>query len=298
MPFKPKSDFYIPGLDGSIVKYAGAEYKILVTHLSKQEYISYIPWLVNVKNKYHEIVTEKLDRILPKTNYILITTPLLNEGIKSYTNASMRMDGFIGIFRAFGGNNLLRQLVRDGTIDINTGNTKSLSNIVPITNDCEGPFSTVDTWLDFIKITNSLSDTKNIESRRIELSTQLIERAFLAKEELKFFNYWIAIEVAANTHSTGKIITLLSDAYNEPRSFIQNNLGFDFLKTIRTTVFHNGKYYEIPPKIERYIQCLFLDIVQKKLGLDCQKYMENFIKSGFDINDLNKSKLEIDILNL
>lgn len=36
----------------------------------------------------------------------------------------------------------------------------------------------------------------------------------------------------------------------------------------------------------------------KKLGLDCQKYMENFIKNGFDINDLHKSKLEIDILNL
>jgi hypothetical protein len=106
---------------------------------------------------------------------------------------------------------------------------------------------------------------------------------------LKFFSYWVALEVAADTHSTGRIITLLGRTYARPNTYIQNDLGFDHLRKTRVAVFHGGEHYEAPSDVERYVQCLFLDVLRAKLGLESKRYMAEMIEAGFDVNRLDRT---------
>ena len=298
MPFQPKADFYIPGLDGNVVDYADTVFKVVVAHIADQKYLSHIPWLVQSSADNNKVIVEKLERILPETDYVLVTTPIRGVGDQAYLDASVKMDGFVGILRLVGGNNLLRQLVREGTVYVSTGNIKTPTSVVPVPCASEGPFATVETWEQLKEITNAVSERSNSQKKRIELSTQLIERAFLAHGRFKFFSYWVALEVAADTHSTGKIATLLVNTYGRSRGYILNDLGFETLKATRTAVFHNGEHYEMPSDVERYIQHLFLDVARAKLGLKCREYMATAVKEGFNVKRLDRTVSQAKVMTI
>ena len=133
---------------------------------------------------------------------------------------------------------------------------------------------------------------------RITLATQLIEKAFSSQETFKFFSYWVALEVAAETHRHQGIISLLTNSYEQNNGYIQNTLGFQHLWETRTAVFHKGEHYEIPSNVERYIQCLFLDVIRAKLGLDCNRYMAAMVEAGFDVRQLDRTVAQRVILTV
>jgi hypothetical protein len=188
--------------------------------------------------------------------------------------------------------------VREGTVDIATGNIRAPTTIAPVPIACEGPFAKIETWEQLGEITNAVSSRSNAQKGRIELSTRLVERAFLAGASFRFFSYWVSLEVAADTHSTGKIATLLSNAYERSRGYILNDLGFESLKATRTAVFHNGERYEMPSDVERYVQLLFLDVVRAKLGLKCREYMAGAVKDGFDVKRLDRTVAQANVLTI
>lgn len=297
MPFEPEDDFYIPGLDEESITYSGTPFRMNLAHISDQQYLSHIPWLVKSVTGNNEVSTEVIERLLPAMNYILISTPI-HEGDDSYGNASVLMDGFVGMLRLFGGNNLLRQLVREAAVNISSGNTRALTEAVPAPTEIEGPFATEEIWQQFMEVANALADADGSEGKRITLATQLVEKAFLSQDTFKFFSYWVALEVAADTYSTGKIITLLTKAYGQSNAYIQNDLGFQHLRETRQAVFHDGEHYATPSDVERYIQCLFLDVVRVKLGLECKGYMAEMVEAGFDVNRLDRTKAQALILTI
>ena len=185
--------------------------------------------------------------------------------------------------------------MREGIVDVTTGNITAPTNSVPLPIAFEGPFATVDTWQQLEEITNALPGISNSEKGRIVLSTQLVERAFLADTRYKFFSYWVALEVAADTHRTGKIATLLTKAYGRSRGYILTDLGFELLKATRTAVFHNGEHYEMPSDVERYVHLLFLDVVRAKLGLQCREYMGAAVKEGFNVKRLDRTLAQAEV---
>lgn len=288
-PIQPKVDFYVPGLEGNIVKYAETEFRVVVAHIADQTYKTHVPWLTHSEAAKNEFIVEILDRRLPETDYVLISTPLHGTGDQADQFASLRMDGFVGMLRAVGGNNLLRQLVREGTIDLSTGDIKTRTTAAPIPHVSEGPFATIETWEQLRELTDAVAGGDDSQKGRIELSTQLVERAFLAQGGFKFFSYWIALEVAAATYKTGKIATLLSRAYERSHGYVLNDLGFQFLTDTRHAVFHSGEHYELPSDVERYVQCLFLDVVRAKLRLKCRGHMALALKEGFDVTRLDRT---------
>lgn len=298
MPIPPRDDFYIPGLDQKEVMFSGVPFRVAVARISGQDYKTHIPWLINFESGQSEIYVEEVQRILPDANYILVSTPINNAGDQAYKNASEIMDGFVGMLRLVGGNNLLRQLVREASVDISSGDMKTFSEPVPVPQEIDGPFATEGSWQQFKQVADAIADTDGSEGRRLTLATQLIERAFSSRDAFKFFSYWVALEVAADTHSTGKIITLLAKAYGQSRSYIQNDLGFQHLRETRQAVFHNGEYYDAPSDVERYIQWLFLDVVRAKLGLDCKGYMAAMVGAGFDVGRLDRTVVQSEILTI
>lgn len=296
MPFTPKADFYIPGLDGDVVVYSGVPFRVVVAHISEQKYVSHIPWLIHSEAGKNQFLVERIDRVLPDTDYVLISTPIRGTGDNAYEHASFVMDGFVGMLRLAGGNNLLRELVREAAVEVSSGNMKTATKIVPVPTEIEGPFATAERWQQQKELIDAIADAEESERRRITLATQLVERAFSSQGALKFFSYWVALEVAADTHSSGKIISLLAEAYEQSRAYVQNDLGFQHLWETRTAVFHRGEYYEAPSDVERYIQCLFLDVVRAKLGLDCKGYMAGVVQAGFDVTRLDRTVAQAKIL--
>lgn len=132
---------------------------------------------------------------------------------------------------------------------------------------------------------------------RLLVAVQQIEHASATRSVLKFFHYWVALEVAADTDKTGKIIKLLGSAYGQRENdnvFVQNTLGFTALKNIRNSIFHDGASYEMSPSVERYFQRLLLDVIRARLKLSCERYMEKAILDGFDVTwlSLNGGKAE------
>lgn len=94
--------------------------------------------------------------------------------------------------------------------------------------------------------------------------------------------------MAADTHSAGKIITLLRDAYKaQDNASIQNALGLTALKDMRTAIFHEGMPYLMSTDVERYFQQLLLDVIRAKLGLPCKHYLQHIIDQGFDLKSLD-----------
>jgi hypothetical protein len=115
MPFKPKGDFYVPGLEGKVLVYSGVPFRVVVAHIAEQKYVSQFPWLIRSEAGDNIILVEKIDRELPDMDYVLISTPIRGTGDHPYGTASTIMDGFVGMLRLVGGNNLLRQL---GSVEI------------------------------------------------------------------------------------------------------------------------------------------------------------------------------------
>lgn len=298
MPIKPKDDFYVPGLEGDVVMYSGIPFRVVVVHISEQKYVSYFLWLIHSEAGNNKVSVEKIDRELPDMEYVLISTPIHGTGGHAYETASTLMDGFVGVLRLVGGNNLLRQLVREGIVDVSSGNIKTLTESIPVLQEIEGPFATAETWQQLNELIDAVGTADDKERNRITLATQLVEKAFSSQGAFKFFNYWVALEVAVDTHSKGKIITLLAKSYRRPNTYIQNDLGFDHIWETRTAVFHGGETYEVASDVERYIQCLFLDVVRVKLGLNSRGYMAASVQAGFDVKRLDRTMAQASILTV
>ena len=54
----------------------------------------------------------------------------------------------------------------------------------------------------------------------------------------------------------------------------------------------------MPYDVERYIQCLFLDVVRAKLGLDSQGYMAAAVQAGFNVTRLDRAVAQANILTI
>ncbi|MCH7936138.1 MAG: hypothetical protein IH994_03480 [Proteobacteria bacterium] len=289
MPFPPKDDFFIPGLDGEEVLFNGVPFKVGLAHISGQDYKSHFAWLINFESGKPEIHVEEIQRMLPEANYIIVTTPITDTSERAYDITSELMDGFVGMLRLVGGNNLLRQLIREAAVDITTRDMKTLTRPVPFPQEIEGPFVTKETWDQFKEVLDAISTKDDTEGKRLTLATKLIEKAFFAEVGFKFFNYWVALEVAADTQGHQSIISLLAKAYGKNNSYVQNYLGFQHLWETRTAMFHHGESYEMPYDVERYMQCIILDVMRSKLELAPNGYMAAAVGSGFDVTHLNRN---------
>ena len=53
--------------------YADTVFKVGVAHIADQKYLSHIPWLVQSRADNNKVIVEKLERILPETDYVLVT---------------------------------------------------------------------------------------------------------------------------------------------------------------------------------------------------------------------------------
>ncbi len=281
------------------MKICDIPFKLALCRISKQEYNSHFPWHVSTLEGKPDFVVEEIKRELPESFYLLISTPINKDHIEGYEIASVWINRLTGCLRSIVGNNLLRGPVREASIEINTGNMRSLTSAIPLPKKFEGPFIAQENWTEIDDILRGIEECDKDRRNRILLGLEFFERAANEKPLNRFFNYWIAIEVICGIHSPGKIQTKLTKAYNKNRSFIQNELAFDRLKKMRTDLFHKGLMHDLPPDVERYIQATVLDILREEIGLPCQRHMQLQVEGGFDVKRLDRTvgKINISTIN-
>lgn len=293
VPFEPEDGFDMPGFNGDEVIFGGVPFKVVVANIVQKEYVTAIPWIVRLVEGKQQIWSERLDRVLPPAVYVVISTPMRSDVDipKAFSSASVAADEFVGLMRAYGGSNLFRQKAYEcaTTLD-DVGREIGKSEFVPFIQSFDGPFATSEVWQAFGEIDAAIASCNHLLRNRVLRATQLVEQGAAVEPGLKFFSYWVALEVAVGDHSFHKILRVLSKAYDQKKNaYVQNDLGFQVLYGIRTNVFHDGETYEMTFVVERYFQQLVLDVVRAVLGLPCNRYMERAVKQWFDVRWLRES---------
>jgi len=216
-----------------------------------------------------------------KANYVLITTPHKIDGNVVDEN-QLRDDLNIieGLVACSMGKNLLFQIAFDGPVDSGTGDMGEFSDIIWLPKNENAPFLADENWRYISNIVERLTVTELERRQRIELALTYVSAALATKDS--FPNYWIAIELA---NGGSGIEASLSAAYGlSSQHEARDMFGCTAIREWRNAYFHNGIKRTLSPSIERYFQCLFLDIAHFVLNLDTPRLAERMIRSGeFDL---------------
>jgi hypothetical protein len=279
----------VPRNDVQSFIHAGVPFRLAVARPQKHEYKTHVPWMLTDDNGTNHVVVERFQRTLPQSFFAVITTPLRG-GVGDWERAARSMDQFAALVRAHIGANFLFQQAQQAVVELATAKMTTPSEIVQLPQPFNGPFYKRAGFDALEQCLAAIAAQPKEASDRISLALELFERGFQATGGLKFFHYWVAIEVLCDTHRTARILAKLSHAYGAERGYVQNVLGFDSLKALRTELFHAGKPHDMPSDVERYVQAIFIDLLRNELNLACLRLAEGELKQGFDLNRL---KIEV-----
>lgn len=262
------------------ISLSGDPFRLVLAEITDQSYVTHEPWLVSNEDGSSRVEVEATNRILPSTLYALISTPLL-ESLEAWEETGRRMSRIVALIRANFGRNFLYELVREAVVEIPHGNMIATLPIVPVPQSFDGPYIETERWRAFEEVLAALDAKQSEIQNRVLSALELFEKGSEATGGLKIFFYWVATEVLCNTDKSACILDRLSKAYAEKRGFVQNRLGFDLIKNLRTDLIHHGLTHDLPQDVEKYIQSMFMDLLRFHLGLDCHRLMEREIQNGF-----------------
>jgi hypothetical protein len=298
----------IPWDDFSIDNFPSANdsgVRMLFLTIEGQEYISNFFNVLSDSKGNSQLDLEKINRTLPFGFYIIFTTPYIIDGKKlDEKDVAKKLDSITSMLRMHLGNNFLRDIVREGYISIENGDMKEFLPSIDLPNkNTDGPFLSIDVWKDYVEVRNKFLDCSSDIKNRIELSLEFFEMGANERSWKKFFYYWVGIEVLLDDpKNTKEIANKLGFCYRcdgnsdfiQKKLFLNNKDKEDGIFYRRRKLFHKGvKPENLNSGDERYIQCMFLDLLRGELGLECKKYMENMINSGYKPNEFCNNELNI-----
>ncbi|MCH7650652.1 MAG: hypothetical protein IIA63_05755 [Nitrospinae bacterium] len=251
--------------------------------------------VISDQKGHTNFLTKKFKDKLPHSSYVLMTSPYEVDGKKCDLEEILKIkDRIAALLRMHLGNNFLREKVFDGYVSLGNGQMTNFTPKISNPLEIEGPFCSKENFGLSEEVFNKIKGLKDTSKRnRINIALGLFEKGGDDKENNKFFYYWVSMETLCGEDSARKIITKLARHYNNNNNFVQNKLGFDFLKKIRTNLFHNGEKPIIDQNTERYMQLMFLDLLRNEMSLPCQRNMEKMVNEGFDVQTLGKRKMNI-----
>lgn len=300
----PWSDFSLEGFSKS----QDSMVRILFLTIDGQDYKSNFVSMLSDNRGDLKIYNEKIDRVLPYGFYVIVTTPYIVDGKRlNEKDVTRKLDSVTSILRMHLGNSFLRDIVREGFVDLKSGNmTESLPTLEFPNSKVDGPFLNADVWNDYVEVRNKLLESTSDIKDRIELALEFFEMGANEHSWKKFFYYWVGIEVLLDDpKNTTEIANKLGSCYecDGQSDFIQKILFLndkdkeDGVFYRRRKLFHKGKRPEsLNSGDERYIQCMFLDLLRGELGLECKKYMENMVNSGYKPTEFCNNELNIIVL--
>jgi hypothetical protein len=89
----------------------------------------------------------------------------------------------------------------------------------------------------------------------------------------RFTLSWIALEMIGQTKGDG-VAAKLANAYGVKKQFIYDDLEFRRAYEYRHALFHRGITHDYDSRLERLMQCYFLDLLRARLHLPCMRLAE------------------------
>jgi hypothetical protein len=131
------------------------------------------------------------------------------------------------------------------------------------------------------RLNKQIGDTKN----RIRLAFDLFSRAiFESDKQIRFVYYWISLEVLSNSQNQG-VVDELAIAYGVSREQVVATTHIDTLYKKRLALFHRGLLDDLHPRIERSLNCIFIDILRHQIGLPCLQHGKKYFEWQSTIAD-------------
>lgn len=264
----------------------GIPLRLAIVHIADQVYVSHHPAWTSKASGNTALVVEALQRKLPDSLYVLLSTPLA--AVQDWPAAARTMDRLASVLRYAFGTNFVFSVAREAIVDISSGNMVTPSPLIPTPQPADGPSLGSEQRELLQEVLAALPGKSGELADRVLFSLELFERAAQQLSGAKFFYYWIGIEVLCGTHGMQSILSKLEKAYGAKRSYLQNDLGFTRMWHMRTELFHHGQQHDLPQDVERYVQALFMDLVRFHLDLPCRRHVEDAIRHGFQIERLKR----------
>jgi hypothetical protein len=221
---------------------------------------------------------------LPDSVYVIAATPFswageCGDGIE----ARGILDHAVALVSLHTGLNFMRDLVFEAELVIATGGFVPMSPPQLVPRMFEGPFLGKGIADDIREISRELR-TQPLEKRsRAEASLEFLHRAM--RSDHGFLDYWFAMEILVGT--AGAIAQRLRAIYGlASHRDAEIRTGFGVIKQWRHDYVHRGVRVDLQRQIERYLQCMCLDLIRDALKLEPRGYVA-CAQQGIDLRQLN-----------
>jgi hypothetical protein len=130
------------------------------------------------------------------------------------------------------------------------------------------------------EIATALDAVPDQKREEVQFACEVLGRAVHQGDEtFRFTLHWVALELIGKTQGDG-VAAKLGNAYGVNKTFVYKDLEFEPIYKLRQAITHKGKRALLDARMERVMQCCFVDLMRKRLDLPCKKLTEGYLKGA------------------
>lgn len=220
---------------------------------------------------------------LPDAMYLVVGAPCIG---KDPAPARRAIAIVIGLLVAFLGRAVTLTSIGEHTIDAKSGSV-SVNATVPRTTEIEDGASFRDGAI-LAEVLQAINSAAPEPTAKAMFAAEIFGRATQEQDEtFRFFLYWVSLEVLTNTTSDG-VATKLARAYGKSKNYAYDDLLFRRASELRHSIAHKGGTAALAARMERLIQCYFLDLLRAELKLSCMRLTQGLLEDLTSIDEARK----------
>lgn len=208
------------------------------------------------------LIQMKLDEErLPKSLYIVLTTPIYQAGNVEY--GSWHLDRVVALLRTYCGRALLKDCIYQQEMWPHGDWATAGHNKVDGGGFADGPRPHPSNFRMIELLLSRLDKVDEPTRKRVNVALSYLNRGH---QDSDFFSYWLCMEILSGGGSN-VVRSKLQKAYNlRTQQAADSQLGFSRIKGWRHDLVHDGIRPFLTQDLERYVQLLILDLLEQVLG--------------------------------
>ncbi len=215
---------------------------------------------------------EVKDDPLPAGTYLAIATPHSVDGQQGNEGETrLRLDRFVTLLKLYLGPNVAFYLAFECEYRASDGQATYRGQPVRMPQPVEGPFLHPKNWEATNSILDKIGRFEPDLQRRMRLS---LEYMYEAIQDSDFYRYWTAFEVLCGGGANvirAKIQKAYADKFRTQQE-VDDRLGLRCIATWRRELIHDGKRVHLSADEERFLQLLYLDLLERELWLPAKQH--------------------------
>ena len=221
---------------------------------------------------------------LPEAHYLILFSPIITFPDGS-TNDSIARDTIsmaLSLLMVFGGRGVVLTYVGDEVISAGKETPSIVGEVIRVIDPID-VLTFTDSEVAVKQVLEGLRDANAGIKNQLLFALNLFGRAVReSNDSFRFTLYSIALEVLAQ--GKGKEITLkLAAAYGESKKFAEEDLETKAFIRFRDRLIHQGSIETLHSRMERLLQCYFIDLMRARLRLPCERLTAQMRKAIDDV---------------